>query len=534
MAKIYQQDTYAHTQPPVVELPNYMLLNGQPYDKTNLVPIPFKEINLSAGYEQYMVGRVAWLKSNTSDGGRAPLGNIYFTRGTPDIVNPDVLVDNIDSNTVYILPCIGNFDTNQTQPIHKLTMNPLARVDGNSWDLDSLGGSRGMFFIGQDDDWIFVAGASGRASDYGYQRYGRVDKASLSFSNTGGSTRQSKLAYVCQDVNYYYLLHQTTYLTTTFTRLIRVDKATNVETVLSTINHDNTAYDGWYHAAQALELEADKKSAYWAQVITDAGLAFKWYRAEVDLTGGAGSQTLCTTDYSAGGGQSSVVVKPTQTGEGITNLESWAIEGTTNYICMLPTEHDQYSSESLATFRLYVYAIDAGDKNNLIFKNYIDTDVRAWGVFQVQDDWKKIAIVHNAGLKFYTWNAGTETYDVVQDLAYGIESVMRDANDRIWIRTSDGSVHMISATSPTRVEVTMENATYNYQGSNIATYANVSAYDIDNARIVANVQIVLEGSIYFTDNSQNKTITTSASGETQVDMVIKGSSYTRILASVVV
>jgi len=164
MAKIYQQDTYAHTQPPVVELPNYMLLNGQPYDKTNLVPIPFKEINLSAGYEQYMVGRVAWLKSNTSDGGRAPLGNIYFTRGTPDIVNPDVLVDNIDSNTVYILPCIGNFDTNQTQPIHKLTMNPLARVDGNSWDLDSLGGSRGMFFIGQDDDWIFSRPASPRSS----------------------------------------------------------------------------------------------------------------------------------------------------------------------------------------------------------------------------------------------------------------------------------------------------------------------------------------------------------------------------------
>jgi len=80
----------------------------------------------------------------------------------------------------------------------------------------------------------------------------------------------------------------------------------------------------------------------------------------------------------------------------------------------------------------------------------------------------------------------------------------------------------------------MEKSSYNYQGSDISTYANVSAYNVDNDRIVANVKLVLEGSIYFTDGSQNKTITTSSSGETQVNMTIKGSSYTRVLASVVV
>lgn len=533
MALIFNQDVDYHTQPAVVELVNNMLFNGIPYTKNTLVPVPFGSLNMDVGYENYMTGRITWLKSNTTDGGRAPLGNVYFTRGTPDISNPELIVDNQDSNIVYLMPCIES-SSNQYQPVHKITLSPLAIIDTALIDLDTLQGSRGMFFIGQDANNLFISGSSGRGGDYGYQRYGQLEKSSMTFTNTSASTRQSKTSYMCQDENYYYLLHQTTYSTVTYTRVIRVDKSTNVESVLVTVNHDNTAYDGWYHAAHAMELETDKMSAYWPQVITDAGLAFKWGRFEVDLTGGTASNTVCTVDYSAGGGQSSVVIKPTQTGEGITNLEAWAIEGSTNYVCMLPTEHDQSTAEDLTTFRLYIYAVDGTNADNLIYKTHVDTDVRAWGVFQVQDDWKKIAVVHSSGLKFYTWNAGTETYDLVQDLAYTIQSVMRDSNDRIWVRQSDSSVHMISATSPTRVTVTMENPTYNYQGSNISTYANVSAYDVDNNRIVANVNIVLEGAIYFADDSQNKTIATSASGETQVSMVIKGSSYTRILASVVV
>jgi hypothetical protein len=533
MAKIYQQDTLYHTQPPVIELPNVILLNGQPYDKTTLVPIPFKEMNLNVNTETYCVGRVAWLKSNTSDGGREPLGNIYFTRGTPDIANPDMLVNDQDSNIVYLFPAPENV-SGQYQPLHRISLDPLSRLDNIQISLDAGYGSRGMCFIGQNSTHFFICGVEDRGGDYGYERFGWMTKDSLSFANTAPSTRQSKVAYFCQDTDYYYLLHQSTYSTATYTRVYRVSKTTNVESALASLTHDVTSYDGWYHASQALELETDKMSAYWPQVIADSGLAFKWTRHEVDLTGATASHTTCTVDYTAGGGQSSVVVKPGQTGEGRTNLEAWAISDATNYICMLPTEHDQYTAENLATFRLYVYSIDPGDKDNLIFENYVDTDVRAWNVFQVQDDWKKIAVVHSAGLKFYTWNEGTKTYDMVQDLAFAIESVMRDANDRIWVRESDLSVNMISATSPTRVEIVMDQATYNYQGSNIATHADVSAYDIDNARIVANVNIVLEGAIYFTDDSQNKTIATSGSGDTQVDMVIKGSSYTRVLASVVV
>ncbi len=70
-----------------------------------LKEFPFKEINLNVSVENYCIGRVSWLKSNSTDGGLAPVSNIYFTRGTPDIANPDVMVNNQDSNIVYMFPC---------------------------------------------------------------------------------------------------------------------------------------------------------------------------------------------------------------------------------------------------------------------------------------------------------------------------------------------------------------------------------------------------------------------------------------------
>jgi hypothetical protein len=559
MAKIYTQDIASNQvqvnekgQPAVVELPDHVVLNGQVYGKTTLVPIPFEQIKYSVSSNYLMVGKVTWIKSDTTVTNLSRLGNIYFSRGTPDIVNPDVLIDNIDSNVFYIIPgpktsyTSGNTNADTNIPFYIMTRDPLRKIDYTSFSLLAGYTCRGAFFIGQNDTHIFIAGHQDR-STFNQPAFGWYSKSTQTFTNVAPADRLVVVnAYVCQDDSNYYLFTQNNYTTTDKFQIHRVNKITNATAVVASLVPTDIANENPSYPTQSLELEAGKKSFYFPQVLTDAALAFRWVRGEVNLAAATASFTTCTVDYTiVSGGQASVVVKPGQNGyttasTPVTFLESWAIEGSIplstsdNYICMLPTENDFSTSENGATFRLYIYAIDGTNKNNLILKNYIDTLVRAWGVFQVQDDWKKIAIIHSSGLKFYNWNSVTETYDMVQDLAFAIDSVMRDSNDRIWIRQGDLSVHMISATSPTRVEVIMENSYYNYQGMNISTYANVSSYDIDNNRINSNVQLVLEGSIYFIDDSQSKTIATSASGAVQVDMVIKGSSYTRILASVVV
>jgi len=541
MAKIFQQDVDWHAQTAVFELKDHMLFNGQVYDKDTLLPIPYKELNLNVNYEHYMEGKVSWFTEwKTNQIYSAPTGNIYFTRGTSDIENPTFIVDSVDSNVAYIFPPPNN-NTGQYQSLHKLSLDPLAKMSNHEYDLNGAVGSKGMFFLGQNDNYLFVSGVSARDDDayhgyyYAYARFGRIDKTTMSFANCASDTPHCKTSYVCQDDSYYYVMYQTIY-NTNWMKIARVDKSANNYTDIANHTMQNTGIRSFYHHTQALELTAGKKSVYMAEIATDVADGFNFGRFEVDMTGGTGTYTDSTFDFTTiSGGRSATFVKPTQTGEGQLNLEAFAIEDTSsNYVCMLPTERDFRASEASATFRLYIFKIDDNDSDNLIYKDHIDTNVRAWNVFQVQDDWKKIAIIHSSGLKFYNWNSSTETFDFVQDTSYDINSVIRDANDRIWIRTAEASVHMISSTSPTRVVVTMENSSYNYQGSDISTYANVSAYDIDNTRIVANVKITLEGAIYFTDSSQSKTVTTSSSGETQVNMTIKGSSYTRVLASVVV
>ena len=539
MAKIFTVDHDYHTQPAFFELRDHVLINGQVYEKDTLVPIPFGELHLNSGNPEFMSGHVSWSMHNSTDYGRAPIGNIHFSRGSsdPEVANPNFIVDSNDSNIAYVFPPLNHWNLTN-QPLHKVTLDPLAKIGSYQWDLDSAAGTAGGNFVGQNTDYVFYACASRRGSDYGYSRIGRIDKDALTRTDCALNARQANISYIAQNDTYWYVLIQSIY-STGYTRVYRVGKSTNVELSIADQVPDSTSYDGWYHPTQALELETDKESVYSAQVIVDAGLAFKWSRFEVDMTGDTAAVSVCSTDWtSVSGGQSAVVNKPTETGQGETNLDLFAIDNTatsgTNYVCMLPTEHDQLTVEAAETFRMYIFEIDGADKDNLIFKNYIDTDVRAWNVFQVQDDWKKIAVIHSAGMKFYNWNAGTETFDFVQDTAYSITSVVRDANDRIWIFTTTDELHMISATSPTRVDVVMDQSSYNYQGSEISTHADVSAYDIDNNRIVANVNMVLEGSIYYTDDSQNKTFATATSSGVQVDMKITGSSYSRVLASVVV
>jgi hypothetical protein len=482
-----------------------------------------------------MCGRSVWIKWDTTDGGISPPGSSLFSRDAADVGNVTFMVDSNDSNLAYLSAPVSNSD-GRYLAYFKLSLNPLRIMQSVEVDLDNSGGAGGVYFFGQNDDYVFCSAVSRRGSNYGYpRRVGRMDKSSLSIAGTLGDTKQSKMGYICQDDNYSYLTQQSTY-STNWLHVVRIGKDDNVDTNLVTQNAPNTGYYGWTMHSQAIELTTDKKSIYSPFVTTDAALAFEIYRQEVDLGTDTATSTQCTFDFTTiSGGRAVAFNKPTQTGEGRTNLEAFVIEDTSaNYMCFMPVEHSLYTNEASATFRLYIFKIDASDPNHLIYKDHIDTNVRAWSIFPVQDDWEKIAIIHSSGLKFYNWNSSNETFDFVQDTSYSPMSVMRDSNDRIWVRDNDGAVHMISATSPTRVVVTMEHSSYNYQGADISTYADVSAYNVDNDRIAANVKLALEGSIYFTDSSQSKTITTSSSGETQVSMTIKGSSYTRILASVVV
>lgn len=107
-----------------------------------------------------------------------------------------------------------------------------------------------------------------------------------------------------------------------------------------------------------------------------------------------------------------------------------------------------------------------------------------------------------------------------------------DELDRIWTYDSGGKVYLMTPYVPTSVTVLYELDDYNYTGSNINSYVNVSAYDAFSARISSNIQLTIEGpNCTFADGTQLKVITTSGSGETQVPIIISNAGYFRVLAN---
>ena len=85
------------------------------------------------------------------------------------------------------------------------------------------------------------------------------------------------------------------------------------------------------------------------------------------------------------------------------------------------------------------------------------------------------------------------------------------------------------------ITVTPELAQYNYAGSTINSYLNISALNASGNRIAATVKVAIEGaSMKFSDDTVVKEITTSSSGETQQNIKVTGAGFVNITASVVV
>lgn len=138
--------------------------------------------------------------------------------------------------------------------------------------------------------------------------------------------------------------------------------------------------------------------------------------------------------------------------------------------------------------------------------------------------------------KFYTFNASTGWE---QTATYGAEfrQLGLDSSNRLWgtsTETGFNTIHTITPSTPVTVSVVLASPSYTYTGTNIATTAVVNAYDSNGVRVVASINLTIEGStMLFTSNStKNLTVSTSSSADTTVSLTINGGGVNNIVASV--
>ena len=100
--------------------------------------------------------------------------------------------------------------------------------------------------------------------------------------------------------------------------------------------------------------------------------------------------------------------------------------------------------------------------------------------------------------------------------------------------TSGGVMEMYTESTPVTVDLTgnVTTDTITYSGSNFTKNLNVEAFNLFGKRIAASVNLIITGTdMQFDNGTQNKTITTSASGAALEIVTITGAGTSRISAS---
>lgn len=193
------------------------------------------------------------------------------------------------------------------------------------------------------------------------------------------------------------------------------------------------------------------------------------------------------------------------------------------------------TSEPLTSFKTWVFKIEA-DLNTLTPVQVYQHDDRMYEMIPLNDSHTRSIWIFPSYLAFVAWNDSANQYEIVNKIAITSKSVGVDELDRIWVIDYNNRVQLMTPYVPAKVAVSYELPEYTYQGTDIASYINVSAYDAFGNRITANVTLTIEGNnCLFTDSTTKKTITTisKAGGDTdvQVGITVTNSGYFRILSN---
>jgi hypothetical protein len=132
-------------------------------------------------------------------------------------------------------------------------------------------------------------------------------------------------------------------------------------------------------------------------------------------------------------------------------------------------------------------------------------------------------------------------WTLTANLPYIFNSVGRDSLGRIWATDNMlhpfGRLHILTPSIPASVLVNFDQPSYKYQGTDINTTVNVSAFDLQGNRISATVTLTIQGtSLKFINDDEEEVselvVETLPSGDLEINAVIKSAGTSNIISSV--
>lgn len=263
--------------------------------------------------------------------------------------------------------------------------------------------------------------------------------------------------------------------------------------------------------------------------------------------------TNCTVSYPLSSTYATYAAMFTTTAVcGANNSCSWHIKGHqftdagVNYITFWLTDKNAVTGsgisrwDSLLKRTMITYSIGADTGDNVL------TYHSSYAFASQADLPKDFMPINSAGtqmmvpatgaMRFMGWNSSTG-WNITGTYPYDFTMLGLDQTNRILGTSRErgwGVVHFITPTLPVTIAVVMAATSYTFTGSNISTSCTVEAFGTAGTRIVAAVNLAIDGaSMLFTGNStKNIVVNTSSSAVVTVQLTITGGGINNIIASV--
>lgn len=198
---------------------------------------------------------------------------------------------------------------------------------------------------------------------------------------------------------------------------------------------------------------------------------------------------------------------------------------------------------------LVSFTIDATDFSSLTYHSSMAFPVLSW--VSQNPDHTRLLTISSDECAVYDWSNGWSK--TASESGYFI-SFTHDSQGRYWGVSVDdldypnkadfgfltGSfkrvalgIHVISASLPNLASVSWQDSgSFTYTGSNLSKNLVVNAYDENGARVAKSVDLLITGNATFTTNgTKSLTTTTSADGDTLVQVTISGAGQVSVSAS---
>ena len=555
MANLVKNKQNFRWQPAVFEMEDYILLNGQAYDKATLAPVPFKNLSIDSYTRKNLIGKTSWVYDTQ---GTLELGSAIMHGGQSGMSS--FVIDSSDPSIGYV---ICPRDDSWYLRAHKINLDTMDIITTGS---TSLGGTSNAtngyydytgqsYIVSQDEDYIYYIHKHRNQRRYQYNAsywwvgmplIGWMSKTTMTQSGeysdkwdmdnlTYLGMKGTKIFFAICGVYYDY-----SYIDSRNDITIRwFDMATKTGGSLGNWaspygSNSNRSYG---NCSRPFDQGSDILHAYWTTRSDDDNEGYLFYKAEVDMNGETATVSGCTYDFSilaSGTTRGDILVKHDVNDYNHKVLTFTTDDGSNKYVNLVITETPTNSDITTDCFKVHSFLIGGADNSHLIYKSTADPGFRIRGIMPLKDDYTKFLIVGDSHSEVWNWSSGNEEYEYSSTINQALNSAMTDSLDRLWLFDMDDNTYLVSTETPLTVTVGTEYSSYDYQGTTISSYVEVSAWDMDNNRMETDVQLTLSGDTYFVDDTQLKEITTSSGSETQVNIKITGTSSSRIFGSIVV